>query len=454
VTCCKCEEYKWNDPQPVVYEDPTVSKGYCLFHAPVEHKGVSVSEFNEQVSERIQAVIDLEDKVAHCNLSGTIFPGPIRFAKESPLPVIIFYKTRFTGEVSFLANSFESQSFFHEATFDAMAQFYRATFNASVTFSGAIFNGSAIFKEATFKDSAQFDNAVFNSKTSFQKASFGGVAGFNYAVFTMGSSFSSTTFNEVTSFRETQFKKKNYYIAVQCNAMLSFSSIKTDNETEIGFANCLVSHSSITFTKCDPNRCDFTLQRDLRNIHFIDSPWEKNGLIKAYPEDKAGELQVTRDFYQRMKAKYKGENNEYEASKWHVAEKEVQRKLLKENNESKGLRSALFLYRWSSQYGEDPVLAGKWLLGAIVALWLLLGLGGIHDGQTVIQGPASSITWESISNFGIVFITLFKNIMLFKTVEFKSLYGMIDGVILVMTRLLIPLQAALFAFALRNRFRR
>ncbi len=88
--CCKCEEHKWDDPQPVVYTDLEDDKEYCLFHAPAGHKGVSVDEFNGQVSERIQATIDLEDDYAWCNLSGTIFPDEICFAPGHAFPRISF----------------------------------------------------------------------------------------------------------------------------------------------------------------------------------------------------------------------------------------------------------------------------------------------------------------------------------------------------------------------------
>ena len=76
MACCKCAEHKWADPQEPVWTDPADGKEYCVFHAPKEHKldlagrPLSVDAFNALISERIQAVVDLEDEKAWCDLRG------------------------------------------------------------------------------------------------------------------------------------------------------------------------------------------------------------------------------------------------------------------------------------------------------------------------------------------------------------------------------------------------
>lgn len=593
--CCKCEKYKWRDPQPVVYTDSD-NKGYCLFHAPAGHKGVSVDEFNAQVFKRIQITLDLDDETALCDLRGTVFSDEICFVPGSTLPKIAFSGASFLKEVSFgrvcfggtanftrtqfVADVNFSEAIFKgcvvsfEACFEENVDFKESRFEAGVVFSRAYFKGSAFFRtvsfggdaffvtakiagdacfanasfaedvnfigtyfegktyfeknhfegkvsfeECVFDDNAFFDNATFHKKTeveaatfngyasfvqasfrdhscfkdtrfnngatffcakfiervSFNKTHFGGETEFGASEFRVGGDFSDATFDfqvrfdsscldSLTIFRRTIFKYGCSFdeMNLHCRILLdsariegpiSCREIHVEDNAKIEFENTVIL-SGVTFQNCDPTCLDFTEQRDLSNIHFIDAPWEKNGRIKASTEDLEDKLQLTRDFYQRMKAKYKAENNEYEASKWHIAEKEAQRKLLRNNGESKFLRLGLSLYRWSSRFGEDPVLAGKWLVGFVALVWLFLGLGGVSDGQQLIQGPTCPNTWECISNFGTIFMTLFKNVMLFKVVEFTPQYGWIGGVVLIMTRLIIPLQAALFAFALRNRFRR
>ena len=62
--CCKSKERPaWCGDEEVVYTDED-GKEYCLFHAPKEHKGMSVEEFNERVFQRIRETPEGEE----CNL--------------------------------------------------------------------------------------------------------------------------------------------------------------------------------------------------------------------------------------------------------------------------------------------------------------------------------------------------------------------------------------------------
>ena len=435
MACCKCEEHKWDDPQPVVYTDPADGKDYCLFHAPAEHKGMSVKKFNAQVFERIQVTIDLGDEGALCDLSGTVFSGRISFVDNSFLQ-ISFQDVQFTNNVSFQKSTFEGDAYFLDATFGGVVNFGNSCFKRGSFFHTSKFDKYALFRMVIFKSGVEYTGSIFEGSVDFGEAHIDGDANFNSVRFRGKALFSSAQFGGKASFHFVEFGEG-----------ASFRSFTVAPIATLTFADCTISRAAVIFRDCDPTCLNLTGQYDLANFRFIDSPWEKNGRIKACTEDHEDNLQSTRDFYQRMKAKYKTENNEYEASKWHIAEKEAQLKLLWQTVESKPLYLGLCLYKLSSRFGEDPVLAGKWLLGLIGFVLLLLGLGGIGDGQRIIQGPAWPSSWESISNFGTVFMTLFKNVMLFKVVEFKPQYGLIGGVVLVMTRLIIPLQAALFAFA-------
>ncbi|MFH1914118.1 MAG: pentapeptide repeat-containing protein [Pseudomonadota bacterium] len=480
MACCKCEEHGWNDPQPVVD-----GKEYCLFHAPAEHKGMSVDAFNEKVMERIQAVIDLEDDEAFCELSGTIFSGEICFASGSALPNISFEKARFEGGASFSKvcfggdagfgeTSFGGYAFFEEARFEGGAFFYKASFGEYAIFGEARFGGGALFLEARFGGGVAFSNTSFGEFAIFDRASFVSVVSFFKAHFNGETSFQAASFGARADFREASFKEGARFVSAQFNGPLHFNLIKT-NDTILRFAYCIVSSSAIIFENCDPTCLDIVEQRDLTHIHFINSSWEKNGRIKACTEDTPRRLQSTRDFYQRMKAKYKAENNEYEASKWHVAEKEAQLKLL--GQATKPIRQAwkevgpgvavkdalkacqlernclslqtlftafvqwmspffnaaaerltfraLWLYKYSSGYGEKPFNALFWLavLVLLPALPVLFPGSMLYYLPLMREYPGSDV-WVA---------TRF---------------------LMVLWQLLITAQAALFAFALRNRFRR
>jgi uncharacterized protein YjbI with pentapeptide repeats len=139
MACCKCEWFKWADPQEPVWTDPAGGNEYCVFHAPKEHKldlagrPFSVDEFNALVSERIQATVDLANTTAWCDLRGTVFPGRVDFVIPGPFPLISFHSARF-----------ESAANFSSATFDMNADFWNVRFEGEANFSYATFGGAWI----------------------------------------------------------------------------------------------------------------------------------------------------------------------------------------------------------------------------------------------------------------------------------------------------------------------
>ncbi|MUM78343.1 hypothetical protein GKC30_11925 [Pseudodesulfovibrio sp. F-1] len=474
MTCCKCEELGWNDPQPVVYTDPEDGNEYCLFHAPAEHKGMSVDVFNAQVSERIQAVIDLENEKALCDLSGAIFPGDICFESGSALPNISFEKARFEGHAVFDKACFGKIAMFVEASFGGRAAFYQASFGEYALFDEASFRGGAFFSEASFKGNAYFGRARFCGGAYFDETHLVRVVFFNGASFEGNASFSKASFGGNTSFHEASFMGNADFSSAQFNGPIRFHSIITDDSI-LRLAYCTVPPSAMTFENCDPTCLDLVDQRDLTHIHFINSSWEKNGRIKACTEDDPGRLQSTRDFYQRMKAKYKAENNEYEASKWHVAEKEAQLKLL--GQATKPIRQALkevgqgaaIKDAWKACRLERNCLSVKTFFAALVmwlspffnaaaerltfrALWLYKYSSGYGEK------PFHALFWLAVLVLLPALPVLFPGSMLYYLPLMREYPGsdvcVVTRFLIVIWQLLITAQAALFAFALRNRFRR
>lgn len=468
MACCKCEEFGWDDPQQVEWTDPEDGREYCLFHAPADKKMIggelcAAEMFNERVFARVQFAID-ESDIKICNLCGTIFPDTIsfsRYGRKKPLPAIWFNKTQFMGIADFSSTEFNGPAVFHSTTFHQFATFHSATFSSYAAFSSAIFHNNA-----------NFDSAIFNDHTDFSSTTF-----------CISASFFSASFNGYANFESTQFMKTKGYLSFMIFNGTEFDEVVFHQacfEQRVMFNNCQFGSKKLRFIKTDVTQCDF-LETEMTDIEFINVCWPKanedkrlphkwregrKGLSQSYNdfgwnsrykiplEDDPDRLQQVRDFYQTMKRIYKDKHDEYEASKWHVAEKEAHLRLLTQNGESPFLRALLILYKWVSGYGEVPSRAVSMLIGLILLAWLLLGGFGISDEKTVIQGI--SLTWEGIQNFGTTFITLFKNVMLFKesAIAFKPVEGWVYGTVLVLTRLLIPIQAALFAMAVRNKMRR
>lgn len=268
MACCKCEEHKWDDPQPVVYTDSEDGKEYCLFHAPVEHKGVDVDEFNAQVFKRIQATIDRGDKNTFCHFDGAIFSGDISFANRA-LPKMSFEQARFLGRVFFenvrcdvalfgqtnfvgranFASSIFKFADFGEALFE-ISEFRWATFKA-LDFKRTHFRGRANFREAKL-GSADFCNAIFDGIASFHAATFSGRAVFfSEAIFKGKVDFRSATFVE-GHFWKTTFMQETDFSAAKFDSGLNFVLVKTTPNTVVKFSNCSTS-LDVFFSKLRPH---------------------------------------------------------------------------------------------------------------------------------------------------------------------------------------------------------
>ncbi|MGE4424511.1 MAG: pentapeptide repeat-containing protein [Pseudodesulfovibrio sp.] len=437
MSCCMCEKYHW-DPQEVVYEAPEDGKEYCLFHAPAEHKyaapnsnKMSIDEFNAQVAERIQEIVDLEDENACCNLRGAVFPGELSFSART-VPRIIFDSACFKGKVSFHGVVFQGGMSFEESIFENVVEFRLCGVDGEASFEGSRFAKTTVFAGMTFEKRVSFDDSVFSGNVNFQDIKC-----------TKFLTLVSTIFSGTTQFKDVGLDGGALCISTKFNGPAYFTTREPPHHP-IFFSDCVVSPSGVFFENCNPKHYNFVDQLDLSNIHFRNSPWGKKGRIKVYTEDQHDLLQPTRDFYQRMKAKYKAESNENEASKWHIAEKEAQLKLLSRPGESKFLRDTLRLYKWTSGFGENPRRA----------FWVLVGLLLFPLGLLIGAELWSHFAWW---DFDLVKINhMFKNWLKFipLTQAIPKDEPGISHAFMIAWQLLITLQAALFAFALRNNFRR
>ena len=107
----------------------------------------------------------------------------------------------------------------------------------------------------------------------------------------------------------------------------------------------------------------------------------------------------------------------------------------------------LGIYRVISRYGEDPWQALTFLGYLLAALFFALILGSIP-----LLGPLpADITWGKVDKF---FHCYFQYILFIPKPDWSPPVGIFDAIALLISRLLIPIQAAIFAFALRNKLHR
>lgn len=474
--CCKCREHEWEDPQKSVYTDED-GKGYCVFHAPKEHKGIEVFKFNEIIYSRIRAVDTTSGML--CDLSGTIFPGDIYFydfAYGNTLPNISFKSAIFSDVAEFFLAKFSGKANFSSAEFGFWANFKSVTFSSDADFSFTNFTGWAGFSSSVFRGSADFERAQFNRGAAFDLSTFSGRADFSSTEFMRISDFKSAKFSGDAYFDSAVFNCKSYFDSAifYCSARFSSSAFNDDAHFKSVTFNKSAIFNATTFTNAEFNNilakdklnfnhirriiCELRfiniddlywfvfLRTDMTNVHFLRSCWPmEDGRYRISAEDEPNNMAEMKDFYQGMKRKYKLEHNEVEVSRWHLAEKEVELLLQAQQKRWSFYRLMLWLYRLSSRFGEDAGRAGLAMVGVVVLPLVVFipaklaetGISPIFDAgqvKAVLTDWARCLPLIKVSDFG-------------ATPLWKALFTW--G-----SQLLIAIQATLFGFALRNWFRR
>ena len=405
--CCKCNEYRWIPPQPTIYTDHN-SKEYCLLHAPADSKGgISVDDFNNIIIKLLQDFKIFKSNRQICHLKGIVFPGDIALTSKvsETLPDVVFESCFFHGHVSI-----------HNVTTNF------------INFPFCVFHKNVSFINLTIKSFIGFQNTVFHGQFGIQKC-----------LIEHRATFFFTTFNGSLNISESSFFSGIGFYSSDFNAPTRFTSILTD--WYINFSQCRTTSDGVTFSKMDLYWCDFE-QFEMTNFHFIDSCWHYEDNRPWIPREKSkSQLQSARNFHQRMKRKYKDEHNDYEASKWHIAEKDVQLLLLKNSNESTLIYWLLRIYRDVSGYGEDPLRAIRTFL-----IILFIPLAALSLIESISAYPHTAPDFAHVLEDWLRFIPLTK-------VSFENI-SLGKRLVTITWQLITSVQATLMAFAIRNRFRR
>lgn len=194
MTCCKHEEFENCYGQPnITWEGQT----YCLFHAPADcpekQGGENIRNFNKLVYERIE---EAQKARGACYLSGTVFPGHIRFQQfdgNNQLPTVFFDRSIFCKDVYFTNAHFSNVVNFSYAIFKELAEFSDAIFESIAHFNDIeLVEDIARFERTEFKETAYFTNAKFKKGANFNDAKFGAGLYFDSAIFNRNASFSRT----------------------------------------------------------------------------------------------------------------------------------------------------------------------------------------------------------------------------------------------------------------------
>ncbi len=209
---------------------------FCVFHASVENKGISVEEFNNKIFERIDDIFkhnkhEQNDKdKKYFDFEGFIFPGNIDFGDyeriyNSKLNFnhhAYFTNAQFSGDASFINVQFSEDADFLGAIFLKRVYFIGDIFSGNSYFINAQFSRDAIFRNAQFSRDADFTNAQFSGDAYFKNAQFSGDASFSDAQFSGDADFMNAQFPGDADFSKAQFSKYAYFINAQFPGDASF----------------------------------------------------------------------------------------------------------------------------------------------------------------------------------------------------------------------------------------
>ncbi|CAG0989347.1 hypothetical protein METP3_02547 [Methanosarcinales archaeon] len=362
------------------------------------------------------------------------FDGDVHFRETIFNNLLSFKGTRFNCKVYFFDTQFKRRSFFLENNFFQL-----------VDFGKAIFEGEGFFINSIFHNKVSFLKTQFLGEITFKETEFQNTANFNRANFAEKLFFSEVVFKEEAKFDKAAFK--------------GYAVIAGETFKNIGSFKQIFIQDKMRFENSFLHKISF-LDTDLRNIDFINCDFQKykNRLV-LYDEINLNSRNVKDDdyrkievLYRRLKQKYKDEHDEYSASNWHFSEKEMFRNGSWKRKFLPGLTN---LYRISSGYGERPVRSAIVLIFLVLVISILVGISGVGSEHKDLIDFKGLNTFADISfkNIWSLILGIFQYATFTKEPILKPV-NLLGETLKTIAQILIPVQVALFALAVRNRFRR
>lgn len=411
----------------------------------------SESVFNlvDFVGASFQAV-DFDEAIFNksADFSYAHFMAEANFSKATFQRVLFNERTVFDKKADFSDVAFKQIADFSQATFNYTADFKNSNFNAEANFGQITFNSIVDFTSASYNEGANFSGATLNGQGRFLAAFFKKEANFVRTVFRDETDFRGAMFGEGVNFEEAIFAKTGYFFG---NSFPSGGDFR-----------CIKLNEQVNFQEVHLKKLLFA-DTDVRKIDFLNCYWpEKKGRRVFYDEielfsgekDNSFESKIKKIeiLYRRLKQKYKEEHNDPEVSNWHYGEKEMARKRKPSTRYNPiGLSN---IYWLSSGYGERPVRAGIFFILLILTASILFGLVGFAPSDDQGSGGVKlQHLTDFIDNFGMLLLNTLQHVTFDKAPSFEptSLTGKFFKIA---AQILIPIQAALLALAVRNRFRR
>lgn len=430
---------------PASETDP---EGLCILHSRLRDKDQAAFDA------AVKAKLDKEDY----NFSRVFFPGPVCFYSQEFKEVANFSQAEFADSADFQSVKFAGSAVFESAKFSGNTLFYNAKFAGPADFGWAKFAGRASFLEAEFAGEARFVRAEFAKVTYFLGAKFAGPVGFGSAKFADRAIFRSIN-------REREGEQQIPFQA-------DFRGLELDPQERLQFQDLSLAQANFSGT-------------DMRRLEFRHVEWYPyNDLIvrkltewlprlrtfgEWFPGRQAAYNEVllnqqdpslwrrlfrrqdlkppsgedyarVEELYRGLKLSYTDAGDYKSVGDFHYGEMEMHRRA------SPWRRYfSWYSFYWAlSGYGERPLRALIWLLALLLGLSVLgqwLGLALVN-----VNPPQPADFWDS-------FIFIFQKATLQRPMWAES-HGFWGKLVINLSVLFLPGQAALFILALRNRLGR
>lgn len=386
---------------PVEYEHE--GKHYCILHYPNLNK---VEEFEKEFEKRITA--------KDYDFNGVYFPTL----------------------VSLFSKNFEKHVTFHSATFMRGIQISSTNFSKPVDFIGTIFMKDSSFYKVVFSQYASFHAAIFTEDSDI--------------------AFFDTKFEDMVDLSYTTFKgyvtfdgKRGCPLFVGEKTFINLQYARLENPEKISFHKVRLEPS--WFVNCDASKLIFT-----------DCGWSyydgKSISVKTELNHiKARE--ITNPYPLLIKAGWQIAHNFEENRSF--AEASVFRMIA---NESKNLNTVWWIrpltlhwwYKISSYYGES-----WWLALAILVsiLFIFAGIYTLHAFQVcpldkpLVLSIQQNLCEVRTLNFGEAILHSLATAT-FQNIEYQKPVTLTGEMLRIFEKILVPVQAALLALAIRRKFMR
>lgn len=328
-----------------------------------------------------------------------------------------FAKTKFSGNANFFRTKFLGRANFNAATFLKKANFPEVEVGGEAKFFGVDFADYTLFSGALFSDDVTFSRAIFRHDVNFVKS-----------IFTAGVDFRVTTFLGSAKFVGDDNKKL-------------FCSL----DNSYVFQHAIVEQPKRFSFRTAVLRPNWFIDVDVRTVQFSDVDWygSLNEEVLAAQDKIASPHRLLSETYRRLTLNAEANRRNSEASIFTYWALEANRK-----ERWRGFVPwRLDWWYWlSSGYGERHLRAAVWLLVILLGFSVIYALVGFPVGDCEpFEDCGKTLITQSIP-YSLGNMTL-------QRPEPRPHVGLMQLLVFAQG-ILGPLQAALFALALRRKYMR